>query len=57
MISYWSRMAATGDPNGDSAFAWPTYDATSDPHMVLDLTLSAGTALKKDICDFWDGLL
>jgi para-nitrobenzyl esterase len=56
MIGYWSRMAATGDPNGDGGFAWPKYDATADSHMVLDLTLSTGTDLKKDVCDFWDGL-
>jgi para-nitrobenzyl esterase len=27
MIGYWSRFAATGDPNGAGAVAWPLYDA------------------------------
>jgi para-nitrobenzyl esterase len=51
---YWTRFAATGDPNGADAVAWPAYDATTDQHLTLDLTLGADSALKKDRCDFWD---
>ena len=36
MAGYWTRFAATGDPNGDGAPEWPEYDAESDTWMVLD---------------------
>ena len=36
MAGYWTRFAATGDPNGDGAPEWPAYDAESDTWMVLD---------------------
>ncbi len=36
MAGYWTRFAATGDPNGDGAPDWPEYDGESDTWMVLD---------------------
>ncbi len=36
MAGYWTRFAATGDPNGDGAPEWPEYEAESDTWMVLD---------------------
>jgi para-nitrobenzyl esterase len=54
MIGYWSRLAASGDPNGGGAFPWPKYDAANDQSIVLDLTLSTQKGLKKSDCDFWD---
>ena len=36
MAGYWTRFAATGDPNGDGAPEWPEYDAEIDTWMVLD---------------------
>ena len=57
MIGYWSSLALTGDPVGKDAFAWPSYDGASDTNLVLDLTLSTQSGLKKDACDFWDGIL
>jgi para-nitrobenzyl esterase len=56
VIGYWSRLSASGDPNGDGALAWPQYEEASDQHMRLDLTLATGAGLKQEICDFWDGL-
>jgi para-nitrobenzyl esterase len=57
MQGYWTRFAATGDPNGgDAPVAWPSYDASSDPHLVLDVPVSAAAGLKPAICDFWDAL-
>ena len=35
MIGYWTRFAATGDPNGGGAPVWPAYTAAADAHMVL----------------------
>jgi para-nitrobenzyl esterase len=54
MRGYWSSMAASGNPNGGGRLAWPAYDATTDPEIVLNLTPSTETAQKKAICDFWD---
>ena len=30
VIGYWTRFAATGDPNGASVPEWPTYDETTN---------------------------
>lgn len=56
MIGYWSRMAASGDPNGMGALAWPKYDVASEQNIVLDLTPSTQKDLKKSVCGFWDAL-
>lgn len=56
MQGYWSRFALAGDPNGRGAPAWPRYDAASDQHIVLDATITTGSNLKRDACDFWDTL-
>src|SRR5262249_52048945 len=37
MQGYWGRMAKSGDPNGDAAFAWPPYAQATDDNIVLDL--------------------
>ena len=55
MIGYWTRFAATGDPNGASAVAWPAYDRTGGKYLELDLSIKAGGAHKQTKCDFWDG--
>jgi para-nitrobenzyl esterase len=57
MMGYWGRMATAGDPNGAGATVWPKYDTTTEPDLVLDLTVSTETAYKKSDCDFWDMLL
>lgn len=53
---YWSRLAATGDPNGQGAVAWPVYDAAKDAFLQLDDTIVAGEGVRTAQCDFWDGL-
>jgi para-nitrobenzyl esterase len=57
MQGYWTRFAATGDPNGASAVAWPKYAASSDQHLGLDLTIEAGSGLRKEACDWLDQAL
>jgi para-nitrobenzyl esterase len=57
MMGYWSRHADKGDPNGEGAFAWPKYDATTDEDIVFDLKISKEAGLKKDLCDFWDSIV
>lgn len=36
MIGYWSRFARAGDPNGDGAFSWPSYNVTTRHVQALD---------------------
>ncbi len=48
---YWLRFAATGDPNGGGAPAWPAYDAVTDPHLVLDTTVAAANGVRAGRCD------
>jgi para-nitrobenzyl esterase len=54
LIGYWSRFAATGDPNGGGAPAWPRYEAASDPYLRLDTAIQADAGLRTANCDFWD---
>ncbi len=56
MMGYWGAMAATGAPNGGGRPMWPAYQMSTEPDMVLDLTLSTETELEEQACDFWDGL-
>jgi para-nitrobenzyl esterase len=56
MIGYWTRFAASGDPNGGGASAWPTYDVATDPYLALDDTIAAGAGIRTAKCDFWDKL-
>jgi para-nitrobenzyl esterase len=56
MMSYWANMAAAGNPNGAGLFAWPAYQATTEPEVVLETTPSTETELAQATCDFWDGI-
>jgi para-nitrobenzyl esterase len=53
MAGYWARFAATGDPNGDDAPAWPSFDASGDGHLVLDRTIASSTGADADVCALW----
>jgi len=57
IIGYWGRFAAAGDPNGDGAPEWPSYDSQKDTHLVLDSPPRAGEGVRTERCDFWDALL
>ena len=52
IIGYWVRFAATGDPNGDGAAAWPRY-AAGDPAIVLDNAIATQNGVRTAECDFW----
>ncbi len=56
IMGYWTRFAATGDPNGDGAPQWPRYDATSDQHLELGNDIRVGSGLYRDACDLADRL-
>ena len=54
---YWTRFAATRDPNGASAPAWPVYDPATDSYLELAGVSAAGTGVRTAQCDFWDSLV
>jgi para-nitrobenzyl esterase len=56
MQGYWTRFAAAGDPNGSGATAWSKYAPAADEHLELDLTIQAGSGLRKATCDWMDGV-
>jgi para-nitrobenzyl esterase len=53
LIGYWTRFASTGDPNGASAVAWPSY-TPADDYLQLDEGIAAGQGVRPVLCDFWD---
>lgn len=56
VMGYFSRHAATGDPNGAGALAWPKYRAAMDENLVLKPMPTTQSRLKSDLCDFWDSV-
>ena len=50
---YWTRFAATGDPNGAGAPAWPAY-ATGEPLLRIGPTPTVERAWRNAECDAWD---
>ncbi|MBI3660122.1 carboxylesterase family protein [Candidatus Acetothermia bacterium] len=57
MITYWTNFAKTGDPNSAAtAVTWPTYTFQEDPHLQLDIPISAGHELHKKQCDLLGSL-
>ena len=56
VLGYWTRLAATGDPNGSGAPAWPAYITAQDPYLELKNPPTAMAGARTDLCDFWDAL-
>ena len=54
MKDYWTRFAATGDPNGTGDPPWARYDRATDRHLILSELLGSGTHLLEPECDLWD---
>jgi para-nitrobenzyl esterase len=54
IMGYWTRFAATGNPNGAGAPAWPQYDRSSDEHLELGDAIKTGSGLYKQACDLAD---
>jgi carboxylesterase type B len=55
MERYWTRFAATGDPNGGTDLMWPPFTATSDERMQFSLQPSVVTGFREAECNFWIG--
>jgi para-nitrobenzyl esterase len=56
IMSYWLNFGVTGDPNNVGAVPWPKYSAEKDENIILDSTITTQSGLKKNLCDFWDGV-
>jgi para-nitrobenzyl esterase len=52
MMGYWSRFAATGDPNGTGAVAWPKYDPSTDSMLQIDDAQAAINGYNNPQCDY-----
>ena len=51
MDTYWSTLAAAGDPNAAGLPTWPRYATATDPYLQLDATITAGAGLQTAQCD------
>ena len=54
MMGYWTRFAATGDPNGRGAVEWFPYGLGKDYYLELGTPIVLRTDLKKSPCDAMD---
>jgi len=53
---YWTRFAATGNPNGDGALEWPGFAPTTKQYLELDVPSSVKEDLKAAQCDLWESI-
>jgi para-nitrobenzyl esterase len=51
MQGYWARFAATGDPNGGGAVAWPQHTAANDNFLELGEPIQVGGAYHDAACN------
>jgi para-nitrobenzyl esterase len=54
MVGYWTRFAATGNPNGSGAPNWPAYTVASDTAFFFSSTPGPVAGFRMDKCAFWD---
>jgi para-nitrobenzyl esterase len=52
LMGYWTRFAATGNPNGAGAVAWPPYDPNTDAMLQLDDTFMPINGYHNPQCDY-----
>jgi para-nitrobenzyl esterase len=56
LMGYWTRFAATGDPNGSGATQWLRYDPTTDTMLQLDDMQTVINGYHNTQCDFFSTL-
>ena len=54
IMGYWTRFAATGNPNPPGAKVWPPYNPNTDPMLQLDETSVQINGYRTAQCDFYD---
>ncbi|RXZ32332.1 carboxylesterase family protein [Oxalobacteraceae bacterium CAVE-383] len=54
IISYWSRMAKTGNPNGGSDPFWPNASSLNAAYLEIGTDTQSKTGVGESHCDFWD---
>jgi para-nitrobenzyl esterase len=52
IMGYWTRFAATGNPNGPGAVQWPAYDPATDAMLQLDDTFVEINGYHNPQCDY-----
>jgi len=55
-MDYWTRFAATGNPNGVGKRTWLPYDAKHDNIFQLDVTKRTINGYHNNRCDYLDSL-
>jgi para-nitrobenzyl esterase len=56
MITYWTRMAKNGDPNGDGVPQWPALTPQNDAYLEIGPNPGAKSGPAYAKCGFWDGI-
>jgi para-nitrobenzyl esterase len=56
VMTYWTRFAASGDPNVAGLPEWPRYDPRSDEWLVIDQPTAARAHVFERGCDLADAL-
>ena len=56
MQGYWTRLARSGDPNGEDAVPWPRYEDATDERINLDVPISVVSGFRRTECEFWWGV-
>ncbi|MBI5500928.1 MAG: carboxylesterase family protein [Deltaproteobacteria bacterium] len=51
---WWTRFAATGDPNGTGGPSWPVYETATDPYLEIAPEAVTGAGLHTEACDLWE---
>lgn len=54
MRDYWASFVRTGEPSAAGGVAWPLFDATTEPTLVFDRTITVGSAIDRTPCALWD---